>query len=1032
MYEHEFIGKIVEEVLKKITVGITLHVGDYLVGLEPKKQHLISLLNVGSDDTVHMELNNIDALELVRRNAFKNEKTDKVIGSGYEDVLERAVAYASGLPLALEVIEDMGKNIVKQESPNPWERSRLWASEDINEALKENKEKSKIGIIYVNNWINLERDGEAFNKMENLKTLLIDKRCHFDGSLKHLPNSLRVLDCRQYLGLGIRVVFPNKKFQNMRVLNFDFESLEDHLFPIHDLSNLPNLEELSIKNCWGKFTSDKPVCLSNLKILRFIRYRNVSVPPLNCPSLVELDLSYCYSLESFPSTVNGFAGNLKILRLKGCSKIRIIPLHMLHSLEELNLNDCTSLESFSHVVGMGEKLKTMSVIHCIKLRSIPPLKLTSLEEIDLSYCPGLESFPLVVDEFLGKLKTLLLDNCHNLKSIPPLKLDVLEKLDLSNCYMLESFPLVVGEFLGKLKTLRVKNCQNLKSIPPLKLDSLEILDLSDCTSLESFPLVVGKFLGKLKSLRVENCHNLKSIPPLKLDVLEELDFSCCFMLESFPLVVGEFLGKLKTLRVKNCHNLKSIPPLKLDVLEELDLSNCFMLESFPLVVGEFLGKLKTMRVKRCYNIKSIPPLKLDSLEILDLSDCTSLESFSVGVGEYLLKLETLLAPNCHNLRSMPRLKLDSLKKLDLSCCYSLESFQSAGNGLLGNIKFFNIEKCILLKSIPPLSVTSLQKFNISHCLSLESFPEISGEMRNIPTLHLYNISKKLLPLPLQNLTPAQTLYPCNCGIVNFPNRAAEVSSMLAESTIEGEGNVSLMKYSHVEYICLHNGKLSDEYWSISFMLFANMKELHLANNKFTVLPKSMEKCKFLWRLVLDDCMKLKEIKGIPPCLRVFSALNCQSLTSSSKSKLLNQRLHEVGNTCFRIHRANVPAWFDHQFSTGLPIPFWFRNKFPTIILCVYSPLTWDSKFRPKVIINGNTFSITYGLNMSKGTKSDTNHLILFHIQLENFNDKMDNALLQNKWNHAEVYFGISFFFSGIHVLKDKSRMEDIQFTNPHI
>jgi hypothetical protein len=67
-----------------------------------------------------------------------------------------------------------------------------------------------------------------------------------------------------------------------------------------------------------------------------------------------------------------------------------------------------------------------------------------------------------------------------------------------------------------------------------------------------------------------------------------------------------------------------------------------------------------------------------------------------------------------------------------------------------------------------------------------------------------------------------------------------------------------------------------------------MKELHLAKNQFTVLPKSMEKCNFLWRLVLDDCVKLKEIKGIPPCLRVLSALNCQSLTSSSKSKLLNQ------------------------------------------------------------------------------------------------------------------------------------------------
>ncbi|WJX71526.1 hypothetical protein P8452_55510 [Trifolium repens] len=115
---------------------------------------------------------------------------------------------------------------------------------------------------------------------------------------------------------------------------------------------------------------------------------------------------------------------------------------MLHSLEELNLNDCTSLESFSHVVGLGEKLKTMSVRSCFKLRSIPPLKLTSLEELDLTNCTSLQNFPLVVDEFLGKLKILLLENCHNLKSIPPLKLDVLEKLDLSNCYMLKSFPLV--------------------------------------------------------------------------------------------------------------------------------------------------------------------------------------------------------------------------------------------------------------------------------------------------------------------------------------------------------------------------------------------------------------------------------------------------------------------------------------------------------------------------------------------------------------------------------------------------------------
>jgi len=193
-----------------------------------------------------MELNYEDSFELVRWKAFKNEfnlsykdlKSDKK-NSGYADVLMCAVAYASGRPLALEVIgshffmkaieqskraidrcervldkkiqtilelsfdalqeeekfvfldiaccfkgyklkrveqilhahhgdimkdhidvlvekslikisdygivtlhdlvEDMGKQIVRRESPDPGKRSRLWSSEDIIRVLQENK-----------------------------------------------------------------------------------------------------------------------------------------------------------------------------------------------------------------------------------------------------------------------------------------------------------------------------------------------------------------------------------------------------------------------------------------------------------------------------------------------------------------------------------------------------------------------------------------------------------------------------------------------------------------------------------------------------------------------------------------------------------------------------------------------------------------------------------------------------------------------------------------------------------------------------
>ncbi|XP_024641439.1 disease resistance protein RPV1 [Medicago truncatula] len=860
-----------------------------------------------------------------------------------------------------------------------------------------------------------------------LKTMLV-KNCH---NLKSIPplkldslETLELSDCHSLESFPLVADEYLGKLKTMLVKN------------CHNLKSIPPLKldsletlELSCCDTLESFPLVVDTFLAKLKTLNVKCCRNLrSIPPLKLDSLETLKLSDCHCLESFPLVVDEYLGKLKTMLVTNCRSLMSITPLKLDSLETLKLSFCHSLESFPLVVEEYlRKLKTMIVTSCRSLRSFPPLKLDSLETLELSDCHSLESFPLVVDEYLGKLKTMLVKNCHNLKSIPPLKLDSLETLELSGCDTLESFPLVVDIFLAKLKTLKVKSCRNLRIIPPLKLDSLETLEFSNCHSLESFPLVVDEYLGKLKTMLVKNCHSLKSIPPLKLDSLETLELSCCDTLESFPLVVDTFLAKLKTLNVKCCRNLRSIPPLKLDSLETLELSDCHSLESFPLVVDEYLGKLKTMLVTNCFSLRSIPPLKLDSLETLDLSCCFSLENFPLVVDGFLGKLKTMLVKNCHNLRSIPPLKLDLLQELDLSNCFMLESFSSVRDELLDKLKFVNIEFCIMLRSIPQLRLTSLKYFNLSCCYSLESFPEILGEMRNIPGLLLDDTPSIESSFQFHNLTQPPTFHPCDC---QYDNRSDGNHPKL---TIMNEEKVNSMQSSNVKYICVRNAKLSDELLSKTLMLFANVKELHLTNNQLTIIPKSIEKCQFLWKLVLDDCKELHEIKGIPPRLRVLSAVHCISLTSSCKSKLLNQELHEARNTCFRLPRVpKIPKWFDHKCEAGLSISFWFRNKFPAIALCVVSPLTfWFGYHGIRVSINGNSFIYKSNSEICWRQRPDMYHLHLFHMQTENFNDNMDKALLENKWNHAEIYFGVSaFMYSGVHVLKEKNSMEDIRFTNP--
>jgi hypothetical protein len=114
------------------------------------------------------------------------------------------------------LIESMGKEIVRGESPkDPGRRSRLWFPEDIVQVLKTNKGTSNIEIIHLDSPLiedeeAIEWDGEAFEKMPNLRILII-RKCRFSNAPKYLPNSLKVLEWLRYPSEELPSDFDSKQ-----------------------------------------------------------------------------------------------------------------------------------------------------------------------------------------------------------------------------------------------------------------------------------------------------------------------------------------------------------------------------------------------------------------------------------------------------------------------------------------------------------------------------------------------------------------------------------------------------------------------------------------------------------------------------------------------------------------------------------------------------------------------------------------------------------------------------------------------------
>ncbi|XP_062007490.1 disease resistance protein Roq1-like [Rosa rugosa] len=387
-----------------------------------------------------------------------------------------------------DLIEDMGKEIVRQESPEIGKRSRLWLYENVREVLEENTGTDKIKAIVLRsrarNSQKIQLNGGSFT---NLKNLQIFQDCVWmlDGkSVDYLSNQLRVLDWRCCSLQSLPTNFNPKKLGMLRMSGPCTTPLG------LKLKEMPHLKSIRLWRCDG-----------------LTRIPDLS--GLTC--LKNLDLSGCEDLVEVDPSV-GRLDKLVYLRLKYCKKLQRFPKVInLKSLETLNLS-YWPLEFFPEIEGDMRSLKHLN------------LSRTAIKEL-----------PCSVGNLTG-LESLDLDGCYNLTNVPSsifYGLQRLEDLDLQYCSKLVTFP------------------TKSESLPPpvfsTNLTSRLKVNLRECSELKE----ISEFPREIDSLYVSGCESLKRISKLS-NILEgkdskmfgELSFTSCLRLRDNLVLAMKSTKKL--------------------------------------------------------------------------------------------------------------------------------------------------------------------------------------------------------------------------------------------------------------------------------------------------------------------------------------------------------------------------------------------------------------------------------------------------------------------------------------------------------
>ncbi|KAF3784365.1 TMV resistance protein [Nymphaea thermarum] len=557
-------------------------------------------------DAVYMleELDKQESLQLFKYHAFGDQEPQEE----YIKLSKEVVSISNGLPLVLQVFGSLFKTA---ETP-----------EECDQLLKDLRTRRQVGGIH-------EKLRICYDSLNwNEQYIFLDIACLLVG--KSSEDAIYIWEgsnVMQDLNKGLMSVLPllfsnQTLFDGLKVLDL---SCCGCLNATPNFAMAPNLEKLILDECNMLKEVDSIGSLRKLDVA-FREWDELGISgsrtspyeqefcfliPVGMAVLEELILDHCKCLLKVGESI-GQLNNLTLLSMVGCENLGALPCGIL----QLNSLQLLSLEGCSRIKILPEA-------------NMMDVRLDSLQQLILDNCTSLTEIP----DYVGGLKCLRclsLKDCFSLQRLPRSigSLVVLEELILDHCKCL----LEVGESIGQLNNLNILSmvgCENLGDLPcgMLQLNSLQVLNLQSCSRIKILPeaSMMDVRLETLQRLILDHCASLTEIPDyvVALKCLRSLSLQGCSSLERISFSIGS-LVVLEELILDHCTSLTEMPDLSnLTALQKLNVENCRSLATIPGLQN--LTSLKVLYMNGCWD--------LDVHKIWsELKDATfhNLQAFSIG------------------------------------------------------------------------------------------------------------------------------------------------------------------------------------------------------------------------------------------------------------------------------------------------------------------------------------------------------------------------------------------------------------------